>query len=89
MDAPGRIRRTCCQLSRRVCAQLTGGFFAGDPVEESLQSLPLLLCRTENSPSALSFLAQEECMPKFVIEREIPGAGKMSDAEIQAVSQKS
>ena len=28
-------------------------------------------------------------MPKFVIEREIPGAGKMSDAEIQAVSQKS
>lgn len=28
-------------------------------------------------------------MPKFVIEREIPGAGKMTDAEIQAVSQKS
>ena len=28
-------------------------------------------------------------MPKFVIEREIPGAGQMTDAEIQAVSQKS
>jgi hypothetical protein len=28
-------------------------------------------------------------MPKFVIEREIPGAGSMSDAELQAVSQKS
>lgn len=28
-------------------------------------------------------------MPKFVIEREIPGAGKMSDAEIRAASQKS
>jgi len=28
-------------------------------------------------------------MPKFVIEREIPGIGNMSDAEIQAVSQKS
>jgi len=28
-------------------------------------------------------------MPKFVIEREIPGAGKLSDAEIQAVSRKS
>jgi hypothetical protein len=28
-------------------------------------------------------------MPKFVIERNIPGAGKLSPAELQAVSQKS
>jgi hypothetical protein len=28
-------------------------------------------------------------MPKFVIEREIPGAGKLSQAELQAISQKS
>lgn len=28
-------------------------------------------------------------MPKFVIEREIPGAGKLSQQELQAVSQKS
>ena len=28
-------------------------------------------------------------MPKFVIEREIPGAGSMSDAELQEVSRKS
>ena len=28
-------------------------------------------------------------MPKFVIEREIPGAGRLSAAELQAVSQKS
>jgi hypothetical protein len=28
-------------------------------------------------------------MPKFVIEREIPGAGKLSSAELQAISQKS
>jgi len=28
-------------------------------------------------------------MPKYVIEREIPGAGKLSKAELQAVSQKS
>jgi Protein of unknown function (DUF4242) len=28
-------------------------------------------------------------MPKFVIEREIPGAGKLSDAELQEVSRKS
>lgn len=28
-------------------------------------------------------------MPKFVIEREIPGAGKLSAAELHAISQKS
>jgi hypothetical protein len=28
-------------------------------------------------------------MPKFVIEREIPGAGKMSPKELQAAAQKS
>ncbi len=28
-------------------------------------------------------------MPKFVIERELPGAGKLSTQELQAVSQKS
>ena len=28
-------------------------------------------------------------MPKFVIEREIPGAGKLSPQELHAISQKS
>jgi hypothetical protein len=28
-------------------------------------------------------------MPKYVVEREIPGAGKMSAAELKSVSQKS
>lgn len=28
-------------------------------------------------------------MPKFVIEREIPGAGKLSAAELQGIAQKS
>jgi hypothetical protein len=28
-------------------------------------------------------------MPKYVIEREIPNAGKLSKAELQAISQKS
>jgi hypothetical protein len=28
-------------------------------------------------------------MPKFIIEREIPGAGNLSPAELQAISQKS
>jgi hypothetical protein len=32
---------------------------------------------------------QETFMPKFVIERDIPGAGKLSPAELKSVSQKS
>lgn len=28
-------------------------------------------------------------MPKFVIERELPGAGKLTDADLKAISQKS
>lgn len=28
-------------------------------------------------------------MPKFIIEREIPGAGKLTPQELQAISQKS
>jgi Protein of unknown function (DUF4242) len=28
-------------------------------------------------------------LPKFVIEREVPGAGKLTDAELRALSQKS
>ena len=28
-------------------------------------------------------------MPKYVIERELPGAGKLSDGELQAISEKS
>ena len=28
-------------------------------------------------------------MPKFVIEREIPGAGKLSSSDLQSISQKS
>jgi hypothetical protein len=28
-------------------------------------------------------------MPRFVIERELPGAGKLSAAELKAISQKS
>lgn len=28
-------------------------------------------------------------MPKYIIEREIPGAGKLSAEELQAISQKS
>ena len=32
---------------------------------------------------------EEPFMPKYVIERNIPGAGKLSPAELKAVSQKS
>src|SRR5438105_6547443 len=32
---------------------------------------------------------EEMLMPKYVIEREIPGAGKLSAEQLQAISQKS
>ena len=32
---------------------------------------------------------EEDSMPKYVIEREIPGAGKLSSQELKAISQKS
>jgi hypothetical protein len=32
---------------------------------------------------------EEVLMPKFVIERDLPGAGKLSPNELQAISQKS
>jgi len=32
---------------------------------------------------------EEIAMPKFLIEREIPGAGKLPKQELQAISQKS
>src|SRR3546814_11529764 len=31
----------------------------------------------------------ENAMPKYVIERDIPGAGKLSSQELKAISQKS
>ena len=30
----------------------------------------------------------EDLMPQFLIERQIPGAGKLSSAELKAISQK-
>jgi hypothetical protein len=33
--------------------------------------------------------SEENAMPKFVIEREIPGAGKLSKDELHGISQKS
>src|SRR5437763_17088521 len=33
--------------------------------------------------------AEEERMPRYVIEREVPGAGRMSPKDLQALSQKS
>jgi hypothetical protein len=42
------------------------------------QSIPMLRCARRGLP-----------VPKFVIEREIPGAGDLSDSQLREVSQKS
>jgi hypothetical protein len=34
----------------------------------------------------MSIAGEEQAMPKFVIEREIPGAGKMTEAELHEVA---
>jgi hypothetical protein len=34
-------------------------------------------------------ITTEAIMPKYLIERDIPGAGKLSSQELQAISQKS
>ena len=39
--------------------------------------------------SATMAAREEVAMPQYVIEREIPGAGNLSDAELQAVARKS
>ena len=36
-----------------------------------------------------AILRKEGCMPKFVIEREIPGAGKMAPEELRLAAMKS
>src|SRR5271156_4433215 len=45
-------------------------------------TLPVARGQHSNQP-------KEMFMPKFVIEREIPGAGKMSPAELKTISKKS
>ena len=37
----------------------------------------------------LASMNYDNAMPKFVIEREIPGAGNLSDVQLREVSQKS
>jgi len=39
--------------------------------------------------SAILTLAEEGRVPKYVIERELPGAGALSPEELQGISQKS
>jgi hypothetical protein len=34
-------------------------------------------------------MMEENDMPKYVVERELPGAGKLSASELKAISQKS
>jgi hypothetical protein len=40
-------------------------------------------------PRESSLHTKGEAMPKFLIEREIPGAGKLTDQELQGISQTS
>jgi hypothetical protein len=40
-------------------------------------------------PEKEDVIDKESAMPKYIIERDIPGAGKLSSQELKAISQKS
>jgi len=46
-------------------------------------------CFAIQYPNINSLQRKDKRMPKFLIERELPGAGKLSPAELRAISQKS
>jgi hypothetical protein len=50
---------------------------------------PLLRWNPLSGENLLPSQLCEVAMPQYVIEREIPGAGNLSDAELQAVARKS
>ena len=54
-----------------------------------IRRLILVLCCLALSLSALAQSQGGGAMHKYVIERDLPGAGKLSASELQAASQKS
>lgn len=57
---------------------------------ETLRALQAPLdARRATRPKNRSIVKQELTVPKYVIERDIPGAGKLSPGELQGISQKS
>jgi hypothetical protein len=54
--------------------------------------LPYFLCWTgyrKYQNKIVTYIAKTNYMPRYVIERELPGAGKLSQDELKAISQKS
>jgi hypothetical protein len=67
--------------------QATGG---GSAVERFVVSAELrAVLESGFTVQAPELQKQERTMPKYVIEREIPNAGKLTQQELQAISQKS
>ena len=54
-----------------------------------IRQLALVLCWLALPLPALAQSQGGKTMQKYVIERNLPGAGKLSPAELQAISQKS
>jgi hypothetical protein len=67
-----------------VSEHFQAGFMTGADFREILSLKPIAA-----SDHSINQLPQGDPMPKYVIEREIPGAGKLTPAELKAVSQKS
>lgn len=59
------------------------------PAQETAKSFAEPKLRRFLPSATISPAAGGPFMPKFVIEREIPGAGNLSDSELQEISRKS
>ncbi len=65
-------------MEKRLCLHKTRGY-----------SVTANAKHLSGEHSACSEVTEESAMPKYVIERDIPGVGKLSSQELKAISQTS
>jgi hypothetical protein len=75
----------------RAAAQCRDSRAGDGPVARvhGLDDVALLIIAWGGPACRVDYEAGGDTMPKYVIEREIPGAGNLSAAELKAISQKS
>jgi Protein of unknown function (DUF4242) len=75
-------------LSSGQIERVAIAFLSSNPIRQLTARLPVHSMRFRVKNLLVSLFG-EAAMPQYVIEREIPGAGNLSDAELQAVARKS
>jgi hypothetical protein len=82
-NSPGRARVTHAAVFPATAARFMSAS-TGGATDARKVALPVDRRHLRSKP-----ITKETIMPKFVIEREIPGAGKMSPADLKTISKKS